>query len=149
MALTVTAARNAKPSARPFKLYDEKGLFLLVHPNGSKYWRLRYRIADRERLLALGLFPSVLLTEAREKARKARALVKEGRDPIAEQHADRAANRAQTLDTFRVVADEWQTRNAGRWSPTYAEKVRGVLSAHVCPRIGSVPVSDADRPNGN
>jgi hypothetical protein len=65
MALTYTAARSANPSDKAFKLADEKGLFLLVHPNGSKYWRLKYRFAGKEKVLALGVYPEVRLAEAR------------------------------------------------------------------------------------
>ncbi|PKO57636.1 MAG: integrase, partial [Betaproteobacteria bacterium HGW-Betaproteobacteria-18] len=65
MALTNTAVLNAKPEAKPRKLADEKGLFLLVHSNGSKYWRLKYRFGGREKLLALGVYPEVSLADAR------------------------------------------------------------------------------------
>ena len=61
MPLTDSACRNAKPTDKPVKLADEKGLFLLVHPNGSKYWRLKYRIASKEKGLAFGVYPEVSL----------------------------------------------------------------------------------------
>ena len=63
--LTDTSIRNAKPGDKPRKLADKKGLFLLIHPNGSKYWRLKYRYGSKENLLALGVYPDVGLREAR------------------------------------------------------------------------------------
>jgi hypothetical protein len=55
MPLTATAAKQAKAKAKSYKLSDEKGMFLLVNPNGSKYWRLKYRFGGKEKLLALGV----------------------------------------------------------------------------------------------
>ncbi len=72
--LTVAECKNAKPKDQPFKLYDEKGLYLLIHPNGSKYWRLKYRVAGTEKLLALGVYPEVPLALARMKRDEARTL---------------------------------------------------------------------------
>ncbi len=68
MPLTDTECRNAAPAEKPRKLYDGGGLYLLVHPNGSKYWRVKYRVEGKERQLALGVYPTVGLKEAREKA---------------------------------------------------------------------------------
>ncbi|MGI9045740.1 MAG: Arm DNA-binding domain-containing protein, partial [Burkholderiales bacterium] len=71
MALTDTRCRTAKPESKPFKLTDEKGLYLLVQPNGAKYWRMKYRLQGREKLLALGVYPDVSLKDAREGRDKA------------------------------------------------------------------------------
>lgn len=65
MSLTHTKIRNIKPRNKPFKLSDEKGLFLHVSPNGSKYWCFKYRFGGKEKLLAIGVFSEVLLAEAR------------------------------------------------------------------------------------
>ena len=64
--LTELAVRKAKPSSKPKKLTDGRGLYLLLHPNGSKYWRMKYRFMGKEKLLALGVWPSVSLIEARK-----------------------------------------------------------------------------------
>jgi hypothetical protein len=57
MALSDTQCKNAKPKEKPYKLADEKGMFLLINPNGSKYFRLKYRFASKEKVLALGVYP--------------------------------------------------------------------------------------------
>jgi hypothetical protein len=74
--------RRAKPTPKLRKLFDGGGLFLLVHPNGSGYWRLKYRYGGRERLLALGVYPQVGLADARERAEEAKRLVASGVDPV-------------------------------------------------------------------
>ncbi len=81
MALNDLIIRNAKPLAKAYKLSDEKGLFLLVSPNGSRYWRLKYYFAGKEKLLALGVYPEVKLAEAREKRDQARKLLSQSIDP--------------------------------------------------------------------
>ncbi len=72
--------RNAKPQEKPYKLTDEKGLYVLAHPNGSKYWRLKYRFLGNEKTLALGVYPDVGLKDARERRDEARRLIANGID---------------------------------------------------------------------
>ncbi|WP_251363381.1 Arm DNA-binding domain-containing protein, partial [Escherichia coli] len=81
MALTDAKIRAAKPTDKAYKLTDGAGMFLLVHPNGSRYWRLRYRILGKEKTLALGVYPEVSLSEARTKRDEARKLISEVNRP--------------------------------------------------------------------
>lgn len=78
MLLNDSKIKNSKPAAKLYKLLDGKGLFLLVHPNGSKYWRLRYSFGGKEKLLALGVYPSVSLAEAQNRQYKAKKQVANG-----------------------------------------------------------------------
>lgn len=64
MSLTDIKIRAAKPKNKPYKLADSGGLFLLIAPVGSKYWRLKYRFHGKEKLLAIGVYPDVSLAEA-------------------------------------------------------------------------------------
>ncbi|MGC8702840.1 MAG: Arm DNA-binding domain-containing protein [Thiomonas sp.] len=105
MPLSDTAIRNAKPAARQYKLSDEKGLFLLVHSNGSKYWRLKYRYLGAEKTLALGVYPEVSLRAARAKRDEARAHLADGRDPGAVKQAEKA--RAYALGVWAADAARW------------------------------------------
>ena len=89
--LTNTRIKNAKPSSRPYKIFDERGLFLLVNPSGSKLWRFRYSFAKREKLISFGAYPDVTLANAREKRRAARELLENGTDPSAARRARVAA----------------------------------------------------------
>jgi hypothetical protein len=106
--LSEAKIRSARPRERAYKLYDERGLFLLVTPTGGRLWRLRYRIGNLEKLISLGAYPDVLLKRAREKRDEARRLVADEIDPS----ADRKARRAATLVTFEGVAQEWGGRGA-------------------------------------
>ncbi|WP_024930695.1 Arm DNA-binding domain-containing protein [Methylophilus sp. OH31] len=63
MALSDTAIRNAKPAEKPYKLYDERGLYLIVNPNGGKWWRLKYRLDGKEKTISLGTYPEVTLND--------------------------------------------------------------------------------------
>ncbi|CBJ50882.1 Putative integrase prophage protein (fragment) [Ralstonia solanacearum PSI07] len=84
MALTDTAIRNAKPGDKPIKLFDGGGLFLHITPAGQRYWRLKYRFAGKEKLLALGVYPRVGLKEARDRRDEAKRLLDDGVDPSVE-----------------------------------------------------------------
>src|ERR1700682_937121 len=80
-ALSDAKARNAKPRSKPYKIADGDGLFLLITPSGSKYWRMRYFFGGKEKLLALGVYPEISLTDARERRAQARKVLAAGNDP--------------------------------------------------------------------
>jgi len=81
MSLSDVKVRNAKPRTKPYKIADGEGLFLLVTPSGSKYWRLKYFFQGKEKLLALGVYPEITLADARERRAQARKLLAQGTDP--------------------------------------------------------------------
>ena len=81
MTLTATQVKQAKPREKQFKLSDERGMYLLVTPNGSKYWRLKYRYAGKEKTLAFGVYPEVSLAEAIERRDIARRQIRDDIDP--------------------------------------------------------------------
>lgn len=139
MALTDTAIRNAKPKTKPYKLYDRDRLFLLIHPNGSKYWRLRYKRGDKEKVIALGAYPSITLAEARNQAQQARDLIVKGLDPA--EH--KAAQKAQaTVTTFARVAQDWLALKKGKMSPSYFAKIENTFRANLLPRLGEKPIRE-------
>lgn len=138
--LTDTKVRQAKPGPKPYKLTDGNGLFLLVNPNGTRYWRLKYRLAGREKLFAVGVYPEISLAQAREKALEARRLIREGQDPVAERKRQRAATVASSAETFQAIAEEWITSRAGIWSATYREAIQSALAANLYPQIGTHPI---------
>jgi integrase len=137
MALTDTALRAAKPKQTPYKLFDEKGLYLLVAPTGGRAWRFKYRIQGREKLLSLGLYPEVALTKARVRRDAARSLVADGIDPSAKKKAERMAQ----ANTFEAVAREWLELQSKKLSPrTYAKKL-GWFEGLLFPHIGRHPIA--------
>ncbi len=138
--LSELQVRRAKPGKKPRKMFDGGGLYLLVHPNGSRYWRLKYRHAGKERLLALGVYPQVSLAEAREQAAEARRLVSTGVDAVHHRRRRRASSATESAQTFKALAEEWIATREGVWSPSYALGVRSALAANLYPHIGAVPV---------
>ena len=146
MSLTDVKARTAKSGEKAYKLADGKGLSLLVHPNGSKYWRLKYRHAGKEKQLALGVYPEVTLAHARELTLEARGLLKIGQDPVIERKATKARTAESAAVTFEAVAREWMESRADKWARTYAEKVEGILGNNLFPRIGALPVTSITAP---
>jgi len=142
MPLTDTAVRNAKPAAKPFKLADGGGMFLLVTPNGARYWRMKYRIDGREKLLALGVYPDVPLKLARERRDEARKLLANGVDPSAQRQAAKVA----TADTFEAVAREWIAKYSPSWSPVHADNILRRISRNLFPWIGARPIGAITAP---
>lgn len=110
MPLSDIAIRAAKPGPKPIKLSDERGLFLLVAPTGGKLWRMKYRIAGKEKKLALGRYPDVGLREARERCTEARKLIASGIDPSEKKRAERLDATLKAETTFKAVADEYITK---------------------------------------
>lgn len=142
VALTDKQAKALKAKKRPYKAADARGLFLLVHPNGGKYWRLKYRYAAKEKTLALGVYPEVGLRIARRRRDEAKQALAEGIDPGAQRRAEKAA----TADTFEGVAREWYTARRQSWAESYRDKVLARLENDLIPYLGSRPVADIKAP---
>lgn len=144
MALTAIAIKNACPRPKPYKLADERSLYLLVNPNGTKYWRLKYRYLGKDKTLALGVWPEVGLAEAREKRDAARKKIADGIDPLTEKKLRRARAQIDASNTFRSVAEEWVTKitREGRAERTLG-KVQWLLGK-AYPIIGSRPIGQVD-----
>ena len=105
--LPIKEIQAAKPKAKPYKLSDGDGLYIEVMPTGSKYWRLKYRVAGKEKRLALGVFPEVRPPEARTGAQKAREQLRAGIDPSEQRKAVKQAKILAGANTFEIVANEW------------------------------------------
>lgn len=146
MPLSDTACKSAKPKQKPYKKADSNGLFLYVMPNGSRYWRLKYRFMGKEKMLALGVYPQIGLAEARSKAADARRLLAEHKDPSTakKQAKHLAAISAET--TFEAVATEWHENNAEKWSSNYAENILHRMKIDVFPALGNLAVNDITAP---
>jgi len=103
--LSAVDPKNAKPKAKLYKLSDGGGLYLLINPNGTKYWRLKYRHGGKEKTLALGVYPDTSLSKARQDARSAWEQIADRIDPMAVRKLQK--QEARTLNTFHAVAEEW------------------------------------------
>jgi len=139
MALTNIAARTAKGKAKPYKLFDGKGLYLEVMPTTARYWRLKYRFGGKEKRLALGVYPEVSLAKARERCDEARKLLAEGFDP-------RVFKRAEMENTFEPVAREWHEKQLATHGESHRTRVLARLKNHVFPVIGGRPIAKIEAP---
>ncbi|EOU1296870.1 tyrosine-type recombinase/integrase [Cronobacter sakazakii] len=139
MALTELTVRNTKPSDKPVKLTDGNGMHLLITTSGSKYWRFQYRFAGKQKILALGVYPEVSLSEARRRRDEARQLVANHVDPSEKRKAQKIESKG--LLTFEQVARQWHTSNR-TWSDSHRTTVLNSLVSHVFPVIGKRNISE-------
>ncbi|CNJ47307.1 integrase [Yersinia rohdei] len=140
MALTDTKVRAAKPEANDYSLVDGDGMVLLVHPNGSKYWRLRYRFSGKEKMLALGKYPEVSLADARARRDEARKHLANGIDPSENKKSVKVEQEQEAI-TFEVVAREWHASNK-KWSEAHSARVLKSLEDNLFQAIGKRNIAD-------
>lgn len=134
--LTEPKIKAARPKEKPYKLFDERGLYLFVTPSGARLWRLKYRLNGKEKLLALGAYPDVPLKRAREKRDEARRLIADGIDPSAQKKAERQAS----ADTFSALAKEYLQVKRSSLNPKTIAKAQWLLDDWLNPSIGSIHV---------
>jgi integrase len=146
MALTEISLKHAKPRAKPYKLADGGGLYLLVLPAGGKYWRFKYRFAGKEKLLAIGVYPDMRAPEAREERDTARRALKEGRDPATVKQERKRASVLAAGNTFEAVAREWFGKFSPAWAKGHADKIIQRLENDIFPWIGNRPVAELKAP---
>lgn len=136
-----SAFRNAKPEAKPYKVADSAGLYLLIKPNGSKLWQMKYQYAGKAKVLSIGNYKLTTLAEAREARDRAKKLLQQGIDPSeAKQEAKRQIIR-NAQNTFKATALEWYEVNKGRWTPGYGEIVQSRLERCLYPELGYRPLA--------
>ena len=146
MPLNDLIIRASKPMEKAYKLTDAKGLFLLIHPNGSKYWRYRYSFANKEKLLALGVYPAVKLAEAREKRDRARKLLDEHIDPAMAKRMSKNDALLAMENSFEAIAREWHLKFLGTWTEKHGQKILKRLEDDVFPWLGKRPIVDVSAP---
>ncbi len=146
MALSDLQIRNLKATDKPYKKYDEKGLYVQVHPNGSKYFRFKYRFNGKEKVLALGVYPEVSLMEAREDTIDARRLIKrEGKDPSEVKKSKKTIQTAGSGSTFRQIAQEWlDTQDL--WTAKHRKRVLQQFDRDIYPGLGDRPIGEITTP---
>lgn len=141
MSLTDVIVKNAKPEKAQYKLFDEKGLLLLVIPTGGKYWRMKYRFDGKEKLLSFGIYPETSLKAAREKRDDARKQIKNGIDPSQEKKLAKLTRLVNAENSFENVAREWHEKQKQRYTPKHSKTVLRRLETDIFPLLGSRPVN--------
>ena len=146
MKLSDTAVRKAKSKVKPYKMADGGGMYLEVMPNGSKYWRLKYRYGGKEKKLALGVYPDVPLILARERREEARKLLANDTDPGAVKRAQKATGLAMAENSFEIVGREWLAKFSKDWKESHTRTIKGRLENDVYPWIGTRPIGEVNAP---
>lgn len=147
MPLTDTAIKHLKPSDRPLKVSDERGLYLLVTPTGSKLWRWKYRFLRKEKVMPLGQYPDVSLADARAARDKARTLLASGTDPMAQRKAEKIARQFAAENSFAAVARLWWQSWKSARTANHTASVLRRLEADVFPAIGVRPIAEIEAPD--
>lgn len=152
MPLTDIKIRNAKPgikpdgstTTKPYRLSDDRGLYLEISPSGGKYWRFKYRINGKEKRLSLGVYPDVSLKLARERRDSSRKQVAEGIDPSELRKAEKITQAG--LESFEFVAREWHSKHKRNWSDSHSERTITRLENDVFPWLGKENIADINPP---
>jgi integrase len=153
MPLTDIQIKNAKPKVKPdgsttdkpYRMFDERGLYLEVAPSGGKWWRLKFRFGGKEKRISLGTYPDVSLKKARERRDHYRSLVADGVDPLDTRKAEKLANSGQ--DTFEFVAREWHSKNQRNWSKEHTARILTRLTKNIFPWLGARNIKDITAPD--
>ena len=133
MKLNARQVDTARGTDKPYKLADGGGLYLLVNPNGARYWRLKYRAAGKEKLLAVGVYPDVSLADARRRRDEAKKILAAGGDPGQEKQAEKQARVLAVQNSFEAIAPEWHEHKQQNWSAGYAADILEYLSKDIFP----------------
>ena len=146
MPLTDAAIRRAKARNKPYKMFDSGGLFLLISPAGGRWWRFKYRFADKEKLLSLGVYPDISLREARDRRDRERRKLVGQVDPGVRRSAAKAARAGNDTNSFEVVAREWIEKKSSSWSASNKSKTVRRLEVDAFPWIGKRPIAEISPP---
>jgi integrase len=144
--LTDIAIKRSKNKDKPYKLSDSGGLYLLINPNSSKYWRLKYRFQGKEKVLALGVYPELSLLEARERRDQAKKVLSNGSDPSELKKSLKRETQALHNHTFEAIAREWHHTKLSSWTERHAHYVLKRLESDVFDAIGTRPIAQISAP---
>ncbi len=140
--LTDTRIRSLKAKDKPYKVGDSNGLYIYVSKTGNKYWRQKYRINGKEKVLTHGEYPFVPLQQARNLRDAAKGQIKQGVDPAIEKRAEKASK----LNSFESVARAWHESRRNEWTDNHTKKVIISLEKDIFPTIGGIPIDEITTP---
>ena len=143
--LTDIQVRKEKPREKSFKLSDGDGLYIEIMPNGSKYWRMKYRYGGKEKRLAFGVYPDTSMAQARRRCEDARKLLANGQDPGVVKQEQKLQSLIAATNSFEAVANEWLTKQID-WTPSNREKIESMLKRDLLPWLGARPMSEITPP---
>jgi integrase len=143
--LTDTKIKAAVTKEKQWKLSDGKGLFLLVHPNGGRYWRFSYRFGGKQKTQALGVYPDVSLKEARNRRDEIKLGLNKGLDPAAKRLEQKKQENQEKHSTVVATAERWVKKKAVTLSESQNKQINRILKRDIYPAIGDKQVADIKR----
>ena len=153
--LTENSIRKAQVLKKQYKIYDGDGMFLLIHPNGSKYWRMKYTFDGKSKLASFGVWPGVSLNEARESRHEAKQKIKMGINPVEEkrknkqlqqkQYSDKVSNESEQAKESTAVSNPWFSRLSSQGKGRETEASLQLLKSNVFDNAGRKPFSLLDK----
>jgi integrase len=146
MALTATSIKNARAVDKPLKLFDGGGLYLLVNPNGSRWWRFKYRYLGKEKLLSFGTYPDISLKDARDRRDEARKQRAADIDPGEHRKAMKTTLAVRGENSFEIVAREWFAKYSPNWAAGHSDKIIRRLERDIFPWLGGRPIAEIAAP---
>lgn len=146
MPLSVLTVKAAKPKSKPYKLADEKGLYLEISPSGGKWWRYKYRFDGKEKRISLGTYPDISLADARNSHAAARKLLANNIDPSEERKAKKISTKHNSENSFEIVARAWLHSHMKNKAASHKDKVIRRFELYLFPWIGNKPISDITAP---
>jgi integrase len=146
MPLTDAAVRAAKPREKAYKLADGQGMYLHITPSGAKYWRLKYRVDGKERVHAIGVYPTVSLLAARKAREVIKDQIRAGLDPSHEKRRVKIEAGLRRTNSFEAIAREWHEAKCQTWKPSYADGVIALIEKELFPALGARPIAEITAP---
>ena len=144
--LTATAVKKTNPSTKPKKLSDGGGLYLLIQPNGSRYWRYDYRFAGKRKTLAIGVYPEMPLKEARERHLEAREILRQEIDPSELRKTRKLTKHITAANSFEAIGLEWFSTKVEDKSEGHKKRTERMLKKDLFPALGNRPVENITAP---
>lgn len=146
MALSDAKIKAANPQEKDYKIYDQRGLYLLIKKSGAKYWRMKYRFAGKEKTLALGVYPEISLKKAREKTDEARQKVQDNIDPVEERKSNKQSLIEEVKNKFETIANDWLKMSKTKWSDGHYTTVENILTKDILLEVGKKSIADITTP---
>ena len=147
VALTALGIRNAKSKAKQYKLSAGLGLYLIVRPNGGKWWRVRYRFDGKQKELSVGTYPLISLKAATVKRDEIRSMVADGLDPLHERKIGKVKHSATSENSFEFVTREWHSKHIHTWSEDHGIKILKRLEQNILPWLGGKEINSITAPD--
>ncbi len=146
-ALDNVTCKNATSEGKKIrKLHDGEGLYLWVYADGRKYWRLRYKIHDKEKSISIGVYPKIGLKQARENSQLERDKLDQHLDPSIERRIRKQQSKEAAENSMEAVAREWYSKQLNTWVPSHAKDVLRRLEVNVFPYLGNLPIKKIEAP---